>query len=97
MCAGKALGLPEVSVLLLWLLGRATGAVTVAGGTLLSLFLELSLQIIPKSLLCCLQSHCVFLAKHPLGNGAAARGHPICGGTASSAPGGLQVLGPELS
>lgn len=59
-------------MLLLWLLGRATGAVTVAGGTLLSLFLELSFQIIPKSLLCCLQSHCVFLAKHALGNDAGA-------------------------
>lgn len=59
-------------MLLLWLLGRVTGAVTVARGTLLSLSLELSFQIIPQSLLCCLQLHCVFLAKRALGNGAGA-------------------------
>lgn len=68
VCAGKALALPEVSTLLLWLLGRATGAVTVAGGTLVSLFLELSFQIVPKSL----RSHCVFLATGALGNDAGA-------------------------
>lgn len=68
--AGTGSSLLVLCVLLLWLLGRATGAV--AGGTLLSLFLELSFQIIPKSLLCCLQSHCVFLAKRALGNDAGA-------------------------